>query len=72
MGRFGTAGAPSLRVGVCCTPGRQRAGEGGGESNKEVAAETVGKLGPVRVSGIDERGQSALQIPPHHFDGSAP
>ena len=57
---------------VCCTPSHQAAGENS-ESDKEVAAETVAKLGPVRVirvSGIDERGQSALQIPPHHFDDS--
>ena len=54
-----------------------------GDDGKEVAAETVGKPGPtrvIRVSGIDasesepaaQPGQSAIQIPPHHFDGSGP
>ena len=61
----------------------QGAGDGGESADKEVAAETVGKPGPtrvIRVSGIDasesepaaQPGQSAIQIPPHHFDGSGP
>jgi hypothetical protein len=68
----------------CCTPSHQGAGECS-ESDKEVAADTVGKLGPgpigvIRVSGIQidesepaaQPGQSAVQIPPHHFDDSGP
>jgi hypothetical protein len=57
--------------------------QGAGDGGKEVAAETVGRPGPtrlIRVSGIDasesepaaQPGQSAIQIPPHHFDGSGP
>jgi hypothetical protein len=69
---------------VCCAPSHQAAGEGS-ESGNEVAADTVGKLEPgpirvIRVSGIQidesepaaQPGESAVQIPPHHFDDSGP
>jgi hypothetical protein len=61
------------------------AGDGGESADnlKEAAADTVGKPGPTRVirgNGIDasesepaaQPGQSAIQIPPHYFDGSGP
>ena len=69
---------------VCRTPSHQGAGAGS-ESDKEVAADMVGKLGPrpirvTRVRGIQvdesepaaQPGQATIQIPPHHFDASGP
>ena len=62
-----------------------KAANEGRESDKEAAADTVGKLGRwpirvIRVRGIQvdesepaaQPGQSAIQIPPHHFDNSGP
>ena len=60
---------------VNCIPSHQGAGEG--ESDKEVADDTVYQLGPIRgrANGVDESepaiqlSQSANQIPPRQFDG---